>query len=459
MPARGRFPSTPTPQPPRNYGEALAHWPEDHEGRPELLYRYADALYIAADERAEGALEEARDALLASGDREMAAEAELSLSRIWWQRGQNDKARVHETRAEELVGTERSMAAARVLAFIARTRTIGGDPAGGLRLATEALEMAEALEQEEIHAHSLATIGLAKVYLGDPSGAQDEVRALEIAMAVSSPVAGSIANNVAVHAFFSFEFRRAGELFEEGLRIAERLGHALGARWLRAQVGSMALLLGKWDESLQLLDEFIRECEAGSPNYMEGTARRERARIREARGDLAGAFEDYEAALSRARAVNDPQELLPELAAASAAFETRGRLDDARALARELVGVARANPQDAAYGLAFDFLFTRVALEHEPELREILANVPFPRWKSLDLACLDRDFVRAAEMWSEGGSPTWEARLRLQAAEELIEANRRTEGLEQLEKALDFYRSVGATFYINRAEQLLAKTA
>jgi class 3 adenylate cyclase/tetratricopeptide (TPR) repeat protein len=441
------------------YGEALALWPGPDEERPRLLYRLADALYIAADERAEAALEEARDALLESGDRQTAAEAELSLSRIWWQRGQNERARVHAKRAEDLAGSEPSLAAARVLAFIARTRTIGGDPREGLRLATEALEMAEALEVEELKAHSLATIGLAKVYLGDPAGAQDEVRALEIAMAARSPIAGSIANNVAVHAFFSFEFRRAGQLFEEGLRIAELLGDASGARWLRAQVGSFALFLGRWDESLQLLDEFIRECEAGSPHYMESTARRERARIREARGDLAGALADYEGALSRARAANDPQELLPNLGAASAAFETRRETEKARALGRELVGIARSNPHEAAYALPFDFLLTRVSFEHEQEVREILANGPYPRWKELGFACLDRDFVRAADMWAEAGSPTSEARLRLRAAEELIEAGRRAEGAEQLEKALDFYRSVGATFYINRAEQLLAKTA
>jgi class 3 adenylate cyclase/tetratricopeptide (TPR) repeat protein len=441
------------------YGDALALWPEQDEERAQLLYRLADALYIAADERAEAALEEARDALLGSGDRETAAGAELSLSRIWWHRGQNDKARVHETRAEELVGAERSLAAARVLAFIARTRTVGGNPAEGLQLATEALEMAEPMGVEELIAHSLATIGLAKFYLGDPTGAQDEVRALEMAMAVMSPVAGSIANNVAVQALFSFELQRAGELFEEGLRIAERLGDASSVRWLRAQVGGMALLLGKWDESLHRVDEFIQECEAGSPHYMEGRALQDRARIREARGDLTGALADYEGALSRARAVNDPQGLLPNLAAVSSAFETRGRMAEARALARELVSLARSYPQDAAYAMSFDFLFTRIALEHEPELREILGNAPFPKWKALDFACLDRDFVRAAEMWSEGGSPTFEARLRLRAAEELIEAGRRTEGAEQLEKALDFYRSVGATFYINRAEQLLAKTA
>jgi class 3 adenylate cyclase/tetratricopeptide (TPR) repeat protein len=441
------------------YFEALALWPDDDEERPQLLYRYAEALYVATDDKALAALEEARDALLSAGDRQMAAEAELSLSRIWWHRGQKEKAGIHEARAQDLAGDGRSPATARVLAFIARTRTIGGDPTEGLRLATAAREMADALEIEELRAHSLATVGLAKAYLGDPTGAEDEVRALEIAIAANSPVAGSIANNVAVQAVFSFEFRRGAELYEEGLRITERLGDASGARWLRAQVGQAALVLGRWDEALHMMDEFIRECEAGSPHYMEGTARRERARIREARGDLARALADYEAALSLARAVNDPQELLPNLAAVTAVFETRGQLDEARALARELIGIARLHPHDAAIGLSLDFLFTRVALEHEPELREILGNGSFPRWKTLGFACLDRDFVRAAEMWAEGGSPTWEARLRLRAAEELIETGRRAEGEEQLELALDFYRSVGATYLIQRGEQLIAKTA
>ena len=441
------------------YEEALALWPDEDGDRPQLLYRLADALYIAANDRAEAALEEARDALLGTGDRETAGLAELALSRIWWHRGQSDRARDHETRAKELVGTERSLAAANVLAFIARTKTIGGNPQEGLVLATEALEVADALEVQELQAHSLATIGLAKTYLGDPTGPQDEVRALEIAVAANSPVAGSIANNVAVQAFFSFEFRRGAELYEEGLRIAERLGDASGARWLRAQVAQAALMLGRWDEALRMLDEFIRECEAGSPHYMESTARRERARILEARGNLASALAENLEALSLARAINDPQELLPNLGAVTLAFDVRGRMDEARAHAEELIGIARLHPEDAGLGLSFDFLLARVALEHDPELRKILDMGSFPRWKSLGFACLDGDFVRAADTWAEGGSPTWEARLRLRAAEGLIESGRRTEGAEQLEKALEFYRSVGATFYINRAEQLLAKTA
>jgi class 3 adenylate cyclase len=440
------------------YREALALWPDDDEERTDLLYRLADALYIADQEGAEPALEEARDALLASGDRSTAAEAELALSRIWWHRGQNDQARLHETRAQELAGTEPSLAAARVMAVVARTRAIGGEAAEGLRLATEALAVAEDLGIDELRAHSLATVGLAKEYLGDPSGAQDEVRALEIAVAARSPIAGAIANNVAVHAIFAFQLDRAGHLFDEALRIAERFGDATGARWLRAQVAVGALLSGRWDESLELMDAFIRECEAGSPHYMEGTVRRERGRIREGRGDP-GAIADLEFAVSHARAVNDPQELLPALGAAVAAYDVRGETERANELARELIDLARSHPEDAGWALSFGFLHTRAAFEHDAELREILTRSPYPRWNELDLACLDHDFVRAADMWAEAGSPTEEARLRLRAAEELLEAGRRADGAEQLEKALDFYRSVRATFYVSLGEQLLAKTA
>jgi tetratricopeptide (TPR) repeat protein len=317
--------------------------------------------------------------------------------------------------------------------------------------------MAEALRIDELVAHSLATIGLAKGYLGDSSGSDDEARALEIAVAASSPVAGAIANNVAVRAIFAFDLRRASDLFDEGLRIAERLGDASGARWLRGQRASFAMFFDRWDEAARTMDEFVAECEAGSAHYLEATVRRERGHLREARGDLRGALDDFERAVALGRATNDPQELLPALGAAVAAFERHGHVDEARALARELVDLARSYPFDAEWALSLDFLFSREALAYEAELRETLRRAPHPRWKELAFACLDREFVRAAEIWAEGGSPTWEAHLRLRAAEDLIETGRRAEGEEQAARALAFYRSVGASYYIERIEALLAE--
>ncbi len=112
-------------------------------------------------------------------------------------------------------------------------------------------------------------------------------------------------------------------------------------------------------------------------------------------------------------------------------------------------------------GFAVGVLFSRFAVEFESELREALEDAPPGPWKDLAFACLDRDFVHAADMWADAGSPTWAARLRLRAAEELIETGQCAEGELQAAKALDFYRSVDATLYIERCESLLreAKTA
>ncbi len=443
------------------YSDAIALWPEEDEERPHLLYRYAEALYVAYDDKALSSLEEARDALLAVGDRETAAEAEIAVSRVWWHRGRKDEASAHQTRAAELAGSAVSPATARVIANVARTRSIGGDPEEGLRLATEALAMAEALELDELRAHALSTIGMAKGYLGDPTGRRDEERALELALAAHSPQAGSIANNIAVQAVFAFDLRRAGELFEEGSRIAERLGDASGVRWLRAQNATFAFILGRWDEALEGAEMFIAECEAGSPHYLESAVREDRASIREARGDVEDALADCRQSLALARDSDDPQGFLPRLGTSVRMFEAHDLAGEARDLAVELVELARTYPHMAAWAFPWEFLLARVALEFEGELREALDLAPAGPWKALAFVCFDRDFVRAADMWAEAGSPTWEARLRLRAAEELIETGRRAEGDIELEKALAFYRSVSATYYVDRCEALRreAKTA
>ena len=439
------------------FGDALALWPEDDEERPLLLYRYADALSIADDEQALAALEEARDANLAAGSRDAAAEAELSIARIWWHRGKRDESEPHEARAIDLVGDERSPAAARVLAEVGRTRSLAGRREEGLRLATEALAMADALGIDELRAHALTTIGVVKMYLGDPTSVSDEERAMEIAITANSPQAGRIANNLAMQAFAQLDMPRCYDLCTEGLRIAERFGDASGVRWLRAQCAALHFVCGRWDEASTALDAFVAECESGSPHYLEGSVRSQRSLLREARGDIEGALEDARLGLARGRDAGDPQELLPLLGNAVLVLESHGSIGEARALAREAVELAGMHPDEATWALPHDFLFSRVSAEFEAQVRPAVeAGPPWP-WKELGLACLDRDFVQAAEMWAEAGSPTWEARLRLRAAEELTETGRRAEAAEQARRALEFYRSVRGSYFVERCESLLAE--
>ena len=57
------------------------------------------------------------------------------------------------------------------------------------------------------------------------------------------------------------------------------------------------------------------------------------------------------------------------------------------------------------------------------------------------------------------GSRPDEAFVRLSAAEAIAAAGRRPEANVQLERALAFYRSVGATAYVREAEALFAASA
>jgi hypothetical protein len=168
-----------------------------------------------------------------------------------------------------------------------------------------------------------------------------------------------------------------------------------------------------------------------------------------------GALDDHRRAIALVQEAKDPQQVLMAYGAAVLTLEEYGMTDEARHLANDVVPLSHISPDDAVLSLSFDFLSARVALEYEQELREALGKAPLPELRKLAFACLDRDFVRAADMWADAGSPTFEARLRLRAAEHLAEVGQKAAAREQAEKAAAFYRSVAATALLERAEALI----
>ena len=69
------------------------------------------------------------------------------------------------------------------------------------------------------------------------------------------------------------------------------------------------------------------------------------------------------------------------------------------------------------------------------------------------------NYARAADLYVQMGARPNEAYTRLRAAEQLTNSGRRKQACEQLELALAFWRSVGATRFIGQGETLLAATA
>ncbi len=438
------------------YDDALALWPDDDE-RPDLLFRRARAVHWAYDrERQLDVLAEARDALLAAGDTDRASEMESLLARAFWDRGDHATVREHLARAEELAGGSRSPAAARVLAFAGRVREIDGETDEGRRLAEAAYELATELGLDELRAHSLATIGMAKNDADEASGLPDMERALEIALAADSPVAGAIVNNLAVFATYAGDFARTAELYDEAMRVAERYGDAASARFIHGNRIWIQFMRGDWSRALESANAFIEECEAGSPHLLEGAIRDVRASIRISRGDRDGALRDQLRSLELAQARLDLFHRLGSISSTAATYAELGRLEEARPLVREAVQLVR---ETGVHGALIRLGLHADALDAADDLRAacaVGAGPAVPFWRTAIVLTLDGELSAAADGMARAGNPTIEANVRRHAGLRLLAAGRTDEAEDELERALAFYRSVDASAFVAEIQAALA---
>jgi hypothetical protein len=123
-----------------------------------------------------------------------------------------------------------------------------------------------------------------------------------------------------------------------------------------------------------------------------------------------------------------------------------GRTDEALTVAERLLDQA---PRHAAIAPAVELAWAAGRLGNAETVRGWIDRMPYRSpWNDAARAILDDDLGRAADLFAAIGSLPDEAYARLRAGDP---AN--------VQRALDFYRSVGASRYIREAEALLAMTA
>ena len=136
----------------RLYLAALELCAPDARERPLLLLGYARSVFTADREGAD-VIAEARDLLLASGDHEGAAEAEMMLGELEWIANQWDRALTHFHHAEALVEVRRpTRSTVEVLASLARFNMIFGENQEALRHGRTAQAMARSLDLPALEA-------------------------------------------------------------------------------------------------------------------------------------------------------------------------------------------------------------------------------------------------------------------------------------------------------------------
>jgi len=450
----------------RYYEKAIGLVPDDDAERAELLFRFGRALTTAGDERGEEALERAREGLIGAGESARAAEACALLAELWWYRGQRARANSQLEQARQMVAAEAaSSSKAWVLATVSRYSVLAGESETGLRLGREALAMAETLGLDDVRAHTLNNIGIARCYRGDFGGIADLERSIEIASAIDSPseLARAYNNLATVFGELIGDIARDFELRREAVRVAESAGLQRIARYSRAVLIFGDYIDGNWDDFVTKAHQYVEESQRLGGAYQDAFFYATLAHIALARGEDAKAFAAAQRALELAREAGDPQILLSVIAHAAIINIELGNVDIARELARRLVddsleristgGPLGNFPFEDGLALAADQLGIKA------ELGQLVDAAPAEnRWLPLFARLLDGEYVAAADECRERGLKTTEAYIRLRGGERLLYTDDRDpeEGKTQLEAALAFYRSVGATRYIREAKALLA---
>jgi class 3 adenylate cyclase/tetratricopeptide (TPR) repeat protein len=439
----------------RFYERAAELTPRDDPEWPQLALEHAMAgMYVSlASDRL---LVEARDTLLA-GDPSRAAHAEMVLGEYRWLRGERAVADEHFRMAESLVdAAPESPAKVAVLANLSRFDMLADEHDRAIALGREALAMAEKLGLDEMRAHALNTIGVSRVQQGDDGGLADLEASREIARGVSAPEYTRASGNLASVLVSLGQLERAAELHEEALEIVKEVGLLEPIRWLSTERAIVLSLQGRWDEARRIVDPLVEEFEH-SPFWIESSTRVCRARMSLATGATDQARSDAGRSREVARAGRDVQQLGPSLGFGA---RLHAELDDAagaRELAEELLDRWRETGfATMADDWVIELWFALWRLGREAQIADALESSTSTPWTRAAKALMRRDFASAAEIVGALGADSVEALIRLWHAEWLVAQGRRPEADAELQRALPFWRSVGATRYVRESEALLA---
>jgi DNA-binding SARP family transcriptional activator/class 3 adenylate cyclase/tetratricopeptide (TPR) repeat protein len=445
----------------RWYAAALKLWPATDPERPRLLFGLGQARFHA--EQAGGdLLAEARDGLLATGDREAAAEAEMLLSQLTRSQGLGEATIEHTQHAARLLeGVGSSRGKASVLVSLASNLTTSGRPQEAIKVSQEAAAIANELGLDELRGRALNRLGTARFESGDLGGVADLEQAVAIAAQTSSPDSAAAYGNLATVLIALGNLERAFELQAKGREAAERFGLAIELRWFRGERLFEDYWRGRWDAAVRGADEFLAESEAGSRHFMELDCRLVRGRIRLARDDQDGALQDAVTAAELAKEAKEPLALQPALAFQAHAMLAAGKVEKASRLASALLALlARQRGVTAVSEWSGELAIVLQALERGAELVKLADRVTTPTpWLRAATAAVKGEFVQAADLYAEIGSRPHEAYTRLWAAQQLVAGEQETEASKQLERALAFYQKVQASAYLRKAEALLAASA
>jgi class 3 adenylate cyclase/tetratricopeptide (TPR) repeat protein len=442
--------------------EALALTREEGPERARLLYLRALAGARLSDTNEEH-LVGARDALLAAGEELKAATVSAFLVDLLRQDGRPEWNQELKHVLESVEHQKPSSEKGWVLARAAWNRQFSREHAEALSIAQRALEVGEAIGDDEVRAHALDAMAAAKWSLGQ-DGVPDLQRSLAAAEAARSPqLIANALGNMAIKRIDEGELEEATELMEKAGTVAAKYGSRWGVAWARVWRIELAYLEGQWDDAIRALEPYL-DPDADWLKFaaLSLVTRGIVLRLRLGRGELGDALSGSEKYLTNVREGAESRMLPEALALRARVLCEAGREEDAALhfdeCTRDIEKRGSAATGSPPWNL-LDFAAVAARLGRFDDLRSVLASLPSNTpWIDGCAALADEDHERAAEIYARIGAGSEEAFARLLAADRLIAGGKREEGEAQLDLALTFFRGAGAKLYFEQAEALLASS-
>jgi class 3 adenylate cyclase/tetratricopeptide (TPR) repeat protein len=446
----------------QSFSAALDLCPQDDPERPRLLLGQGSAIHASGGGGLE-LVDQALEAFRAAGDAEGAGEAAAQAARMAWRSG--DRAatdRYLEIALDVVADAPVSRGKTLALTAYCGLQMLAGTFEESIRVGTEAQRLAEELGMHEVRGRLLINMGCARCGLGDEDGLREIELGIAIArehQAFENLVIGY--GNLASELSYLGRLREAREAWQEWSELSDRYGSAYIRHSVRAEGMCWALLDGRWDDALDVADELVAGADTGDRLYSDPMTLGLRSYIRLARGDTSGADVDSERAVALARESDAQAQAQAYCMRASFAIadSRRGEAEDMATLLAAIGPVllpALCSPFPPLAEVAWIFK----DLGREDEFLGILEATPISsRWIDAARAIVAGDLLGAADIIADVGDTVSAAYARMRAGEALAGDGRHGAAGEQLQRALDFYMSVGAVRYVTRCEALLAASA
>ena len=416
------------------------------EPDPELLFLLGRARIKEGTGEGEEDLIRAAEGLVARGQRGLAAEALVHLyDSVWYAARSQDE--LLERAGELVAGEGATYSRGYVIATIGRFYGLSGRPEEAIPLDEEAIAIAEHLGDRELLVYALINLGTARCSAGDFSGLADIERSLEIGLEIGSVYVVTAYGNIGSFTEGLGDVARAEELHRAALEAARRTEDDVEERWGRSELVYDWYRLGRWDDALQAIEAL--PVNRDEPRYMDSMVVAVGLLIAEARGSQPG-LDDLGWLVGLGATLGDPQVLLPTLSWAARLAEAAGETEHARRYLQEVARHGTGVAPGWVGGWVYDAAITAVRLGMATELSPLVRLGTRSRYEEAATLLLDGKPGDAADVLALIPTVLDEADARVLAAEAEPDG-----AAEQLGRALEIYRQLGASARIARAEALL----